>query len=84
MTSKNKTLWLAIVTAVTGWLSYIAIVPPSEQDKFILVVLELCPPGHRGWVGSLLRAVAAFAGFYAMVHASKSGPQTDPKNLPNE
>ena len=83
-TSKQKAFWLAVIAGISGMASYIAVIPPSEQDNFISALVHLFPIGWRGEIGSVCRLIAVVSGIYATTNASHSGPDTNPKNDPNE
>ena len=82
MNSKLRAKLLAALAGISGMLSYVATIPPSEQDHVVGLLVNVFPIGWRGEIGSICRLIAAIATFYAVYSAAHSGPNTPPANSP--
>lgn len=84
MNSKSKTLLSAWIAGVSGFLGWLATLPPETMTGMFAIVEQVFPPAWRAQIGAVLKLIALFSGIYASVHAARSGPQTPPANTKNE
>lgn len=73
--------WIAGISAFISWLVSL---PPENQDALIKPMIELTPLDWRPAIGLVSRVLATGSTIYAVYKAAHSGPQTPPKNNPNE
>lgn len=82
MTSKTQAIWIGALSAVTGFLGWLATLPPETMTGMFALVVEIFPPTWRAQIGAVLKLISFAAGLYATHQAAKSGPQTPPPNPP--
>ena len=84
MTSKTKTIWAAVVAGVSGFLGFLATLPPDTQTGIFSQLEDVFPVNWRAQIGSGLKFISMIAGIYASYHAAHAGPQTPPTNPPTQ
>lgn len=84
MNSKLQSLLYGIGAAITGYVAYFIALPPQLQTGILGDLIALCPPSWQPAAGATAKTISTLAGLYATYKASHSGPQTPPKNNPNE
>lgn len=84
MTSKVQALIYGIASAVTGYVAYFIGLPPSLQTGILGDLIALAPYGWQPALASTGKTISTLTGIYATYKAAHSGPQTPPKNPPNE
>ena len=84
MTSKYQAILSGIVAAVTGFLSWFLMLPPSQQGDVIAPLIAIVPVPWQSGLAVAMKALGAVTGLYATFKAAQSGPQSPPKNPANE
>lgn len=82
MTDKLQAILAALMAGLAGFVNWLATVPPEQQSGWLAALVEITPIEHRPNVGLFTRFLGLFLGIYATYKASRSGPQSPPKNKP--
>lgn len=83
-TAKVRAIGAAVISGTSGFISWLATVPPEQQSGWLAQLVEITPLSWRPNVALFTRLVTYALGIYAVYSASHSGPQTPPKNPPTE
>jgi hypothetical protein len=84
MTNKIQALVYGILSGFTGWLAYFIALPPSLQTGMIGEITTILPASWQPVMAGFMKTVSVVSGIYMGYKAAHSGPQTPPKNPPNE
>jgi hypothetical protein len=84
MTTKIQAIVTAWIAGITSFIAWLVALPPESQDSVIKPLIELTPLHWRPTIGLISRGVATASTIYAVYKAAHSGPQSPPKNPPNE
>lgn len=76
MTHKAQAIFSGIIAAVTGFLSWFLMLPPSQQGDVIAPIIAVVPVQWQSGIAVALKGIGAFTGLYATFKASQSGPKT--------
>lgn len=79
-TPKTRALVGATIAGASGFLAWLATVPPEQQDALLGPIVSLLPLHWRPTIGAVMRALSSVAAIYTALQASHSGPQTPPQN----
>lgn len=82
MNPKTKAIWAAIVSALSGFISWLANTPPSQQDAVLGPLVDLLPLHWRPIIGAGMKMLSGVAGIYATMQAAHSGPANQPPTQP--
>lgn len=82
MTTKFQAIASGAVGALSGFVSWVATVPPEMQSGLLAQFVELMPVPWRPTIGLWTKFLGTVATIYAVHKASRSGPQSPPKNTP--
>jgi hypothetical protein len=84
MSPKIQAIVAGIVSGVTGFVSFIANTPPSQQAHLLGAIVDMVPVELRPDVAVWCRSVSTITGMWMAYKASHSGPQSPPVNKPSE
>jgi hypothetical protein len=83
-THKVRAFIASIASGLAYFANWLATVPPEQQSGWLAQLVELTPVQYRPNVALFTRIVAFALGTYAVMQASKAGPQSPPANNPNK
>ena len=75
MNDKLQAKLSAAVAAVTGFVVYMATLPPQQQDAVTGPIVAIIPLTWRPEIGLIFKAIFTVATFWGIFKASHSGPQ---------
>lgn len=78
MNTKLKVILASSGTGISGFINWLATVPPEQQSGWLAALVELTPLHWRPNVGLFTRCLTLFLGIYATYLAARSGPTPPP------
>lgn len=83
-THKIRAFVASVGSGLAYFINWLATIPPEQQSGWLAQLVDMTPVQYRPNVALFTRFVAFGLGTYAVMQASKSGPQTPPRNDPNK
>ena len=84
MNTKRNVILASAGAGFSGFINWLATVPPEQQSGWLAALVELTPLHWRPNVGLFTRCLTLSLGIYATYLAARSGPTppTDSTNKP--